>query len=466
VTLHLAVLISYAFVLMALGLWIGRRVRGAADFFVAGRRLGSGLLFSTMLAANIGAGSTVGATALGYTNGIAAWWWVGSAAMGSMVLALWIGPAMRREAASHDLRTVGDYLEYRYNAGVRAFAAVILWVGSLFILAGQLWAMGSIIGTVAGTAPWVGCAIGGAAMTVYFTAGGLLTAAWVNAVQLSVKLAGFAVALPLTLAAAGGWRELSAVQPMADYWQFWKLDSPGVLTLAVIVPPFVVSPGLLQKIFGARDDRAVRVGVGLNALGLLAFAIVPTLLGIAARARFPSIAAPDAALPMILVHALPPAVGAIGLAAVFSAEVSASDAVLFMLTTSLSQDFYKRFIRPSATDVDVLGIARGTAVASGAIGTALAVALGSVVSALTIFYTLIGVSLFVPIMAGLYVRRTSPAGALATMAAGVGGALVVHLATAGRGSGVFSPATTGLAAAAGTWVITLAVHGRRAEANG
>ena len=72
--LHLVILVSYALALMALGLWIGRRVRGTGDFFVAGRRLGPGLLFSTMLAANIGAGSTVGATALGYTNGIAASW--------------------------------------------------------------------------------------------------------------------------------------------------------------------------------------------------------------------------------------------------------------------------------------------------------------------------------------------------------------------------------------------------------
>src|ERR1700755_2096946 len=100
---------------MALGLWIGRRVHGSADFFVAGRRLGPGLIFSTMLAANIGARSTVGATSRGYVGGLAAWWWVGSAAIGSVVLALWIGPAMRRVAAAEGLRTVGDYLEFRYS---------------------------------------------------------------------------------------------------------------------------------------------------------------------------------------------------------------------------------------------------------------------------------------------------------------------------------------------------------------
>src|SRR6478672_133045 len=119
-SVHVIILIAYSLALMAFGLWIGRRVRGASDFFVAGRRLGPGLVFSTMLAANIGAGSTVGATSRGYLGGIAAWWWVGSAAIGSVALALWIGPAMRRVSAAHGLRTVGDYLEFRYDGRVRA----------------------------------------------------------------------------------------------------------------------------------------------------------------------------------------------------------------------------------------------------------------------------------------------------------------------------------------------------------
>jgi SSS family solute:Na+ symporter len=456
--LHLTILVIYSLALMALGLWIGRRVRGTSDFFVASRGLGAGLVFSTMLAANIGAGSTVGATALGYANGISAWWWVGSAGIGSIVLAFWIGPAMRRQAEAHQLRTVGDYLEHRYGSSVRALASVILWMGSLFILAGQLWAMGSIINAVAGVAPWIGCAIGGAVITVYFAAGGLLTSARVNVVQLAVKMIGFAIALPLAFdAVPGGMHELRMLRPTGDYGQFWRTASPGLATLAILVPPFIVSPGLLQKIFGARDDRAVRVGVGLNALGLILFAIVPALLGMIARTQFPSLASPDSALPMLLVHTVPPLVGAIGLAAVFSAEISASDAILFMLTTSLSRDFYQRFVNPAADDRQVLWVARWTAVAGGTLGTLLAIALGSVVNALTIFYTLIGVSLFIPIVAGLYVRRTSAAGALAAMIAGVCGSLAVHLLTGGGGWGVVTPAIAGLAGAGVAWVVTLTV---------
>ena len=456
VNLHVIVLLAYSGALMALGLWIGRRVRGASDFFVAGRRLGPGLIFATMLAANIGAGSTVGATSRAYLDGVAAWWWVGSAAAGSLVLAFWIGPEMRRVAARHQLRTVGDYLEFRYDSRVRGVIAALLWIGSIFILASQLIAVGWILNVVAGIPRPVGCAVGGILITVYFAAGGLLTAAWVNVVQLAVKLTGFALAVPLALAGAGGWSALAGVRPDdVAYWTFFRPDTPGLMYLALLGPAFVVSPGLLQKIFGARDDHAVRLGVGLNALGLFLFAGVPVVLGVVARASFPGLAAGDLALPTILMHGLPPLAGAIGLAAVFSAEVSSADAVLFMLTTSLSQDLYRRHINPQADDGQVLRVARRATVVCGGLGVGLALVSEDVIATLTIFYTLLGVGLFVPVVAGLYVRRTTSGGALAAIAAGVGGMLVIQIGVGAAGWRLVTPALAGLLAAGLAWGLSL-----------
>ena len=120
VTLHLGLLLGYSVLLVAVGLFLGRRVTTTDDFFVAGRSLGPGLLFATLVAANIGAGSTVGAAGLGYRDGLAAWWWVGSAAIGSLVLAFTVGPRMRRVAAERGFKTVGDFLEHRYGRDVRA----------------------------------------------------------------------------------------------------------------------------------------------------------------------------------------------------------------------------------------------------------------------------------------------------------------------------------------------------------
>ena len=137
--LHLALLIVYSVGVIAFGLWTARLVKRSSDFFVAGRSLGPGLILATMLAANIGAGSTVGVAGLAYRDGISAWWWVGSAGLASIVFGLWVAPALWRLAKAHDFFTTGDFLEFRYGPRVRAAAAVIICVGSL---ANSSWATG------------------------------------------------------------------------------------------------------------------------------------------------------------------------------------------------------------------------------------------------------------------------------------------------------------------------------------
>ena len=447
-SLQLIVLVAYSAVLMGVGLWKGSRV-GASDFFVAGRRLSPFLLFATVLASNIGAGSTVNAAALGYRDGLSAWWWVGSAGIGSIFLAVWIGPLIRRIAAQHDLHTVGDFLEHRYGSQVRAVVALLLWVGTVAILAGQLMAIGWVLNVVTGVDRWVGCVLGGIVITVYFTAGGLLTAVWVNVMQLAVLMVGFVVVFPLALGGAGGWTHVvDATRDIDGYCNVWSGGGSGWFYLAMLGPSFIVSPGLLQKVYGARDDRAVRVGIGLNAAVLLVFAAAPVVLGMIARSVYPDLTHQDLALPTLLMEAVPPLVGALGLAALFSAEVSSADVILFMLATSLSQDLYKRFVRPSATDAEVLSVARFAAVGGGVLGTLLAVSAESIADVLSFFYTLLSVSLFVPVVAGLYLRRVQSPEALGAIAAGVSLATLVQITTTGTGLGGFTPAMWGLGAAA------------------
>lgn len=445
---HLALIVAYAALQILLGLWIGRRVKSAGDFFVAGRSLGPGLLFATFVAANIGAGSTVGAAGLGYRDGLAAWWWVGSAGIGSLVLATTVGPRMWTVARDWDLRTVGDYLDRRYHRAVRGTISALLWFGTVAILSGQLIALSWVLSVVAGTPKWAGCAIGGIVATTYFAAGGLLTSAWVNLVQLAVMMAGFLIALPLAGAKAGGFAAVVAGTAGAapDYWSFAKGGASGINYLALLAPAFVISPGLLQKIYGARDAATVRRSVFGNGLVLLAFAFVPPAFGILARLLHPGLANHELALPTVLTHDLHPLVGSLGLAAVVSAEISSADAILFMLATSLSQDLYKRFLDPGADETRVLKVARLAAVFGGGLGVAVAILAPTVIGVLSLFYTLLSVSLFVPVLAGLYLRRAGTPEAFAAIGGGVAVMLALQLATGGRGIGVLSPALAGLVA--------------------
>jgi SSS family solute:Na+ symporter len=145
---------------------------------------------------------------------------------------------------------------------------------------------------------------------------------------------------------------------------------------------------------------------------------------------------------------------------VVSAEISTADAILFMLATSLSQDLYRRFVNPGASDGQVLKVARAAAVAGGTAGVALAIVSPSVIDALSLFYTVLSVSLFVPVVAGLYVRRVGTPEAAAAIAAGVATLLAAQLATGGRGWAGFTPALLGLLAAITACAVVAVARGK------
>lgn len=430
----LVLLLAYTAGITAFGVWIGRRVRGPADFFVAGRKLTWPLVGGTVLAANIGAGTTVGAAGVAYRDGISGWWWNGAAGLGTLVLALWIGPRLWRLATDRGHLTVGDFLEDRYSGTVRGVIAVLIAAGTLAILAAQLIAGAAVLDVVAGMPRWQGVLIGGIAMTLYFTAGGLLSSAWVNAVQLVVLIGGFLIALPLVWMKVGGAPAIAAAGVAPTFWD--PLYSAGAMSgwtmLILLGPGFVISPGLVGKSYGAESVRALKVGLSVAAIAQLIFSVFPVLLGMAARVNHPGLST-NLVLPTVMLHELPVFVGAMALAAVFSAEVSTCDAILYMLATSASKDVYQRFINPTASPDQVLRVARIAAMAGGVLGMFLAVQLATIVDALRIFYSLLGASLLMPVVGGLVLPRATARDAVAGIIGGVGTLLAFYFGTDGRG---------------------------------
>ena len=449
-TVTLFLLLLYSVLQIALGLWISRRVRTSKDFFVAGRGLSAGLIFSTFLAANIGAGSTVGATAEGYRYGLSAWWWNGSAGLGSLALAFWIAPRMWRVAKTHGDLTVGDFLERHYGRSMRAVVAALIWFGTLHILVAQLLGISAVLQVAGGLPAVAGVIVGAFIVVAYFSAGGLLTMAPVNRVQLIVKLVGFAIATPVVVILAGG---VSRVVSSSTMGFAGGGEALGWRWIFILGPAFMVSPGLLQKAFGGADETAVRKGIGLNAVAILLFAFAPPLLGLSAKLLFPDLANADLALPTLMTEALPAAVGALALAAVFSAELSAADAVMFMLSTSGSRDLYAGFINRRATDAQVLRAARVAAVVGAFAGVCLALFVhSSVRSAITVFYAILTVTLFVPVIAALHSRTRSGYG-IASVAVGVTTLIIVQVMTGGGGYGFITPTLAGILASAGAFLI-------------
>ena len=458
-------LLVYTVGLTAFGVWIGRRVKVPADFFVAGRSLTWPLVGGTVLAANIGAGTTVGAAGLAYRDGISALWWNGAVGIGTLVLALWVGPRLWALASARGHFTVGDFLEDRYGATVRGVVAVLISVGALAILAAQLIAGAAVLEVVAGLPRWQGVAIGGIAMTVYFTAGGLLSSAWVNALQLVVLLGGFLVAVPMVLAKVGGLDAIAAAPGVpATFWDpmYSAGVSSGWTLLILLTPGFIISPGLVQKAYGAIDARTVRIGLGIAAGAQILFSFLPVLLGMAARVNHPGIESTSLVLPTVVLAELPVWIGALALAAIFSAEVSTCDAILFMVSTSSSRDLYQRFINPQASPAQMLRVARGAALIGGVLGMFLALQLATIIDALRIFYSLLSATLFVPVAGALLWPRAGSREALTAIVCGITALLAVQFGT--DRTGWWDPSLWGLVGSAIGYLVTLMARSARRPA--
>ena len=388
--------VFYILFILAIGIFVGRKIDTVAGFFVAGRSLNAPLICASVLAANIGAGSTVLAASLGYSNGYAGWWWVGSAGIGTIILAFCVGPKIWKVAKENNLLTLGDFLEYKFNLNLRVAISSVLMLASLAILAGQLIAFAWVLDVLFSYPKWLSVLIGGGVMVCYFAAGGILSSVWVNLVQLVVLFSGFLFALFFSFD-----REML---PEFSLSEFFVNNNSGFMYLFMLAPAFIISPGILQKTFSAKDEKSVTKGLLVCGVFLLLFSIMPTLLGIFAKTIVPNLGNPEFALPELFLT-LPYWVSMLALASVLSAEISSADAILFMLTTSISKDFYKRLIKPAASDKELLKVSRYTAIVSGILGMLLACLLPDIATSLTIFYSILTVSLFVPVIFGLFMKN-------------------------------------------------------------
>ena len=460
--LYLVTIIIFAVLLVSIGYLIGKHVHGAADFFVGDRSFSWFLLFITLIAANIGAGSTVGVTGLAYKFGVSSWWWIGCSGLGSLILAYVIGPKVWKIAKERNLFTMGDYLDYRYAPAFRAVTSTMMAIGTLALFSGQLIGIAWILNVVAGIDKLYGIIIGAIVVTVYFSAGGIRSAAIVNILEVAVILLGFIIATPYCLSYVGGWNGLTAAAAQsigdgAKTANFFAWDGIGYTAIIgyflMLTPAFCISPGLVGKVYAAKDERAVKIGTLLNGIVQLLFAFLPMLIGMCAYAAFPNLGNQELALPTAMKNMMPFGIAAFALSAIFAAEVSTADTVLYMLATSLSKDLYKTFFNKGASDEQLLSFSRKITVVCGVLGIIVAHFMANIITALSIFYSLMTVSLAAPFIFGLFSTRASAKGAFCSAGIGVLVTIALQFGNKGRGPWILNATSTGIIVA---FVIMLA----------
>lgn len=416
---------GYMLLMLLIGWWSSTRISSNEDFMVAGRRLGPLLMAGTLAATEIGGGSSLGVVEKGFGAwGLSASWYVTAMGIAFVILTFL---AHRFRAA--EVKTVPEYFRRRYGPLSGAITAIIMILPLIGLTAAQFIASSAVVSVMLGIDYKMAVLGVTVVVTVYAVMGGLWSVTLTDFVQVFLIVFGMAAALPYALDMAGGMGNVAANVPEGTFDLFKGIGPYKIAALVIMyVASFTVGQEAVSRYYAARDGKAARQGSIIAAIVNFAYAFIPTLLGIITLAlinmnRIDSglilKEGPKYALPHLAMATMPAVIVGLLFAGILSATMSSADSDLLGAGSIFGNDLYKTFVNPRASSGRVLNVTRVTMVVIGLLAGAVAYFnVGNIITLLMFSFTLRAAGSFFPYVFGLYWRRASEAGAVASLIAG------------------------------------------------
>lgn len=323
---------------------------GAAEYYLAGRRVGGVVSALSYGATTYSAFMMVGLAGLTYAGGIGALGFelIYLAGLGLVVI---FGPRFWHVGRRFGYLTPSEMLGERY--GSRVLAALVAVAACVFLVpysAVQLMGIGYLLaGASDGAIPFTAGILVGAAFTLLWTlAAGLRSVLWTDVLQVVIMLVTSLLAVGFVLAAVGGPGGLVA-QLEGEHGAWLAVPGPGLFDagtfLSLTLPWFFFSisnPQVSQRLFITRDLGAMRTMIaGFLVLGFV-YTLVAVVWGLSAVVLLPGLERPDMATARLIgTGAIPPAVAVVLIVGIVAAAVSTVDSILLTLAAMVSRDVYR-----------------------------------------------------------------------------------------------------------------------------
>ena len=407
---------GYLAITLVMGLWFRRRSgRSIDDYFVSGRSVNWWLAGTSMVATTFAADTPLVVTGLVYSQGISGnWLWWGFLFSGMMTVFLF-ARLWRRSGLLTDVQ----FAEIRYSgkpaAFLRGFRAIYL--GLLMncgILGWVTKAMTSIIGTTLANTPmlvnisrfmsahfgsvWSGNDGAALAICVFFlipftglyvSLGGLWGVLWTDLFQFVLKMSIVIAVAYFAVVACGGMSAMiqslramqasagpNAANPLAFFPEFsrglraepwWMVPLAnfcvyiGLQWWASWYPGAEPGGGgyIAQRIFSARDEKQGLLSVLWFNIAHYAIRPWPWIItGLAVIVLYPGLQHPESGYMMVLNAHLPHQYRSIAIAGFLAAFMSTVATQLNWGASYLLSDFYRRFLRKSASERHYVRVSR------------------------------------------------------------------------------------------------------------
>ncbi|MFC7405768.1 sodium:solute symporter family protein [Georgenia alba] len=424
-------LIAFSVLLIYLG-YLGNRQTSTTmeDFVLGNRKLAKLPAFFTVTATLFSAFSYFGITGQFYSNGIGSWIQVATtAAVGPIIY--FAGTRIWLVARRYGLVNVTEYLTDRYaSRSVGLVAGVIVIVALVPYMGAQFRGSGLTLEAVTGGGIpyWAGAVFLAVVVTLYVMSGGFRSVVWTDVVQGALMYVILAVAmLILVLTQTGGFTNL--MDTVGE--QSELLSNPGgdalfslpylISVLVIFAASHFTMPQLQQRWMAARSHStlkfiAITFPIGTGLIYICCFYIA--MVGVATRPGFEN---PESIYPAMIVEVLPQWLLLLAILAIVAATGSTANSIVLTLSSIVA----KEYVRPVAArrGASERALDRTLTITTRAmlpvlVGGGLLVAFFGPESIIGIIVEITWPAVFLifpALLAGLYWRRATSAGAVSSM---------------------------------------------------
>ena len=396
------IFVTYVVVIVCMGLWVSRTKKGekktTTDYFLANRSLTWWAIGASLIAANISAEHFIAMSGSGFAIGlaVACYEWVAAAVL--IIVAKFFLPVFLRTG----IYTMPQFLKQRYDHRVSTSLSIFWLLMYIFVNLTSVSYLGALaLEKVLGVPLLYGIIGLSLFSAIYSLYGGLKAVAWTDVVQVFFLIGGGLITTFIALDAVSGgngvfegFREIVAKAPERFHMIIEKgmlstpdgtdgvtkdafLDLPGV---AVILGSMWLTnicfwgfnQYIIQRGLAAKSVREAQYGLAFAGFLKMLVPLLVVIPGIAAYVLNADISKSDEAYPWLLNNIVPPGIMGLAFAALVAAVVSSLSSIINSASTIFTMDIYKEYIKPDASEKQLVRVGRIVAFLALAIATFIA----------------------------------------------------------------------------------------------
>ena len=422
------VLVLYLGIMAFIGWYAGRKTNNIGDFFVLSGKAGVVVSGIAYFSTQFSMGTFLGTPGTIYGVGYAGMAISVPGAVFCMILpALLIGRKLITLGHKYGFLTMADYLTDRYHSkNMSGVLGVMMLFFLVPMMGAQIIGAGVIVHVFTGLPEWVGVVGMGIIVILYCMSGGMKGAMMTDVIQGSLMIATAVVTFIVSIVMGGGFSNINhTLQSMNEAYLTFP-GANGYMPWTYYVSNIVLwsfftmgQPHLFTKFFAMKDHKTMFKAILLGTAGMFFSATLIEWAGVNGIASIQNIEKADQIIPMILQRGMNPFLASIFIAGIVAAGMSTIDGILVTTTGAVTRDIYQKIINKDATDENVMKLSKVVTVIIGIIVICFGVFQPGSIFEINLF-AFSGMAIFVvPILFGIYWKKATAKGAIASVIVGI-----------------------------------------------